>query len=305
MKKVLIIFLVVLLSVSVFGGCSSKQETSSEEAKGKIVVGGKDFTEQFILSKITSIYLKEKGYQVEEANSMGSSVVRSALENGQIDLYWEYTGTALVIYQKQPVETDPVKTFEKVKTNDAKNGLVWLDMADFNNTYTLMMKEEEAKEKGINSISDLAIYVNDNPDELKFATNAEFYAREDGIKGLEKEYGFEFPANVVKMDSGLTYTSLKEGQVNVAMGFATDGRIAGFHFINLDDDKFFFPAYNAAPVVREEVLDKYPELKELLSDVAKRLDTKSMMNLNYLVDVEHKDVSEISRNWLQEQDLID
>jgi osmoprotectant transport system substrate-binding protein len=317
MKKIAGLCLSLLLAASALAGCGSKPQAaapagSSQAAqpssggdKGKVVIGGKDFTEQFILSKITSIYLKEKGYNVEEANNMGSSVVRSTLENGQVGLYWEYTGTGLVVFQKKPVETDPAKAFEEVKANDEKNNLEWLDMANFNNTFTLLMKKDEADKKGIKSVSDLANYVKAHPDELKLATDAEFYARKDGIKGLQKKYGFEFPAkNVVKMDSGLTYKALKEGQVDVGMGFATDGRIAGFNLVSLADDKQFFPAYNAAPVVRKDVLDKNPGLKDQLKVISSKLDTKTMMHLNYLVDVEHKDVSEVSRNWLKDQGLV-
>ncbi|NSL53177.1 glycine betaine ABC transporter substrate-binding protein [Calidifontibacillus erzurumensis] len=311
MKKLMIV-LIGLMLISSLVACNSSSTNvqtdsskGSEEVKGKVVVGGKDFTEQQILSKIASIYLKENGYEVEEASNMGSTVVRSALENGQIDMYWEYTGTALVVFQKQQVETDPEAAYEKVKETDKANGLAWLNKANFNNTYAILMKQEKAEELGIHSISDLAKYMNEKPDELKFASNAEFYAREDGIKGLEKHYGFKFPAkNVVKMDSGLLYNALKDGQVDVSVGFATDGRIKGFNLVALEDDQLFFPAYNAAPVVRQEIIDKYPEVAELLNTIAGKLDTETMMELNYSVDVEHKEVSTVAREWLQQQGLV-
>ncbi|MBO8162612.1 MAG: glycine betaine ABC transporter substrate-binding protein [Brevibacillus sp.] len=281
------------------------QAQQGEAAKGPITVGGKDFTEQHLLTKLTAIYLKEKGYDVSEASNMGSTVVRSALENGQIDLYWEYTGTALVVYQKQPVETDPDKAYEKVKEKDKENKLVWLNKANFNNTYAILMRQDKANELGIKTISDLAKYVNENQYALKFASNAEFYAREDGIKGLERKYDFSFPAkNVTKMDSGLLYNALKEKQVDVSVGFATDGRIKGFDLVALEDDQQFFPAYNGAPVIRQEVLDKHPELADLLNELADRLDTETMMKLNYSVDVEHKDESEVAREWLASEKLI-
>lgn len=314
MKK-LAIALFALILLTVLAACGSNDtstpsgedsESSSSEARGKVTVGGKAFTEQQILSKITSIYLTENGFDVEEASNMGSTVVRSALENGQIDLYWEYTGTGLVIYQKQEVETDPDKAYEKVKENDKENGIAWLNKADFNNTYAIMMKQETAEELGITTISDLAEYVNNDPKKLTFASNAEFYARDDGIKGLQNHYGFEFPSqNVVKMDSGLLYNALKDGQVDVSVGFATDGRIKGFNLVILEDDKQFFPAYNGAPVVRQEVIDQYPDIADLLNNLADRLENETMMTLNYAVDVEHEDITEVSRNWLKEQGLID
>jgi osmoprotectant transport system substrate-binding protein len=324
MKKLLVIMFVFMLSLSVLAACGSQdsagdnksQDTTNEnkdenkadikaEKKGKVVIGGKDFTEQHILSKITAIYLKEKGYDVEEVGSMGSAVVRTALENKQIDVYWEYTGTALVVYQKQEVETDPDVAYDKVKEKDKENNLVWLNKADFNNTYAILMKEEKASELGLKTISDLAKYVNENPQNLKFASNAEFYAREDGIKGMEKHYGFEFPtSNVVRMDSGLLYNALKDGQVDVSVGFATDGRIPGFNLVVLDDDQFFFPAYNAAPVIRKAVLDENEELANVLNDIANLLDSQTMMNLNFSVDVEHKDIAQVAREWLVSQQLI-
>ena len=312
MKKYMTLIIISLLTMFSLVACGSSTtgnesegSVSSENNKGKITVGGKDFTEQQILSKITSIYLKENGYEIEEASNMGSTVVRSALENGQIDVYWEYTGTGLVVYLKQEVETDPNAAYKKVKELDKENGLTWLNKAAFNNTYAMLMKQEKADELGIETLSDLANYVVNNPNELKFASNAEFYAREDGIKGLQKHYGFEFPAkNVVKMDSGLLYNALKDGQVDVSVGFATDGRIKGFNLVSLEDDKFFFPAYNAAPVVTQDVIEKNSEVSDLLNDISEKLDTETMMSLNYRVDVEYEGVSAVARDWLKSQGLI-
>lgn len=293
------------ITLTACNSSSANSEGKGGDSKGKVTVGGKDFTEQQILSKITSIYLKENGFDVEEASNMGSAVVRSALENGQIDIYWEYTGTGLVVYQKQEVETDLDKAYEKVKENDKENGITWLNKANFNNTYAILMKKDTAEKMGVKTISDLAKMVNEDPGKLKFASNAEFYAREDGVKGLQKLYGFKFPSkNVVKMDSGLLYNALKDGQVDVSVGFATDGRIKGFDLVILEDDQQFFPAYNGVPVVRQEVAEKSPEISELMNELAGLLDNETMMSLNYSVDVEHKDVTEVSRNWLEEQGLV-
>lgn len=304
-----VFLLIAILMLTACGTSNSKtstdeNRTSDNQSKGKITVGGKDFTEQHILTKITSIYLKEKGYDVKEATNMGSTVVRQALENGQIDLYWEYTGTALVIYNHQPVETDPDAAYEKVKEIDQKKGLVWLNKAELNNTYAIMMLEKKANELGIKTISDLADYVN-NHKEIKFASNAEFYARQDGLRGLEKKYEFKFqPKNVIKMETGLLPNALKEGQVDASIGTSTDGRIKEFNLIILEDDKHYFPAYNAAPVVREESLEKNEELADQLNELSSRLNSETLIQLNYLVDVEHKDVAEVAREWLTSQNLI-
>lgn len=294
-----------MILATTLAACGSDSATGSGGSKGKITVGGKDFTEQHILTKMTSIYLKEKGYEVDEASSMGSTVARTALENGQIDLYWEYTGTALLVYLKQALESDPEKAYEKVKELDTKNGLTWLNKSGFNNTYAILMREDRAKELGIKSLEDLAKYLNEDSSKLKLATNAEFFAREDGLKGLEEKYGFTLaPKNVVKMDTGLVYNALSEEQVDVSMGLATDGRIKGFNLVELEDNKQFFPPYNGVPVIRQEVLKEHPEVGELLNKIADNLNGDTMKDLNYRVDVKHEDVNKVAREWLTKEGFI-
>ncbi|PTX64401.1 osmoprotectant transport system substrate-binding protein [Melghirimyces profundicolus] len=297
-------FALMIVSLMMMGtACGSSMGDGAQS--GEITVGGKDFTEQHLLTKITSIYLKEKGYKVKEAGSMGSSVARSALENGQIDMYWEYTGTALMVFLKEPAETDPAAAFKKVKKLDAENDLVWLEQAELNNTYTILMRQDQAEKLNIRSLSDLAAYVKKNPKALRFATNAEFYSRQDGMKGLEKKYGFQFPTNrVKKMDSGILYNALKEKQVDVSVGFATDGRIKGFNLVSLEDDQKFFPVYHAAPVIRKDVLSKNKKIEGLLNDLARRLTTENMMELNYKVDVDHQNETKVAREWLVSEKLI-
>jgi osmoprotectant transport system substrate-binding protein len=303
MRKIMVLILMMILATAL-AACGSDSASGSGN-KGKITVGGKDFTEQHILTKMTSILLKEEGYQVDEASSMGSTVARSALENGQLDLYWEYTGTALLVYLKQPLETDPNKAYEKVKDLDKKNGLIWLNKSNFNNTYAILMRKERAKELGIKSIGDLANYINKDSSKLKFATNAEFSAREDGLKGLEQKYAFSLPPkNIVKMDTGLVYNALNEKQVDVSMGLATDGRIKGFDLTELTDSKQFFPPYNGAPVIREKVLKEHPEVGKLLNKMADLLNGDTMKELNYRVDVKHEDVTKVAREWLAKEEMI-
>jgi osmoprotectant transport system substrate-binding protein len=227
-------------------------------AEEEITIGGKNFTEQYILPELAKILLEKNGFDVDLKTGVGSTVVRQSLENDQIDFYYEYTGTAYTVYYKQSdrdVMTDEDRCYEWVKEADAKEGLVWLDRVEFNNTYTLMMREKQAQKLGIASISDLSRYLKDHPGELVIGVNAEFWERPDGFKPLMKLYGFQVPYDKVKkMDSGLVYMALKEKQVDVSMGFATDGRIAAFGFVNLVDDKSYFPIYNPAPVVRAQVL---------------------------------------------------
>jgi osmoprotectant transport system substrate-binding protein len=304
MKK-LLLFICTMILVLSLGACGSNSTSGSAGEKGKITVGGKDFTEQHLMTKMTSLYLKENGYDVDEASSMGSTVVRSALENGQVDLYWDYVGTALIVYQKQDVITDPDKAYEKVKEIDKKNGIIWLNKSEVNNSYAVLMRKDKADKLGIKSLADLANYVNENPKVLKFASNAEFFSRDDGLVGLEKKYGFSFPKkNIVKMDNGLVLNALKEDQVQASMGTATDGRIKGFDLVVLKDNKQFFPPYQSAPIVRKEVLEKYPELEDLLNKMAAKLTNEKMTELNYRVDVKHEDVNKVASEWLKENGFI-
>jgi osmoprotectant transport system substrate-binding protein len=269
-----------------------------------IVVGGKNFTEQQLLANMTAQLLKAKGFEVDERSGMGSAAVRSAMENGQIDVYWEYTGTSLITYNKVSDRMSPEETYAKVKELDAEKGIVWLDPSAANNTYALAMRKADAEARGIKSLSDLAAKVNGG-EALTFASNAEFYARPDGLKPLEAAYGFEFGrANIKRMDTGLVYQALKEEQVDVGLVFATDGRIPAFNFLVLQDDKNYFPAYALTPTVRKEVLDKHPQLAEPLNALSAKLDDATMATLNAAVDVEKQSVEQVAEEFLKAQGLV-
>ncbi len=273
-------------------------------AADTIVVGGKNFTEQQLMAEITAQLLEAKGFDVDRRAGMGSAVLRQAQEQGQVDVYWEYTGTSLINYNKIEERMSPQETYDKVKELDAKVGLVWLEPSAANNTYALAMNEKEAEELGIASLSDLAKAINEGK-KLTLASNAEWYARADGLKPMQEAYGFEFGrANVKRMDSGLTYQALKEDQVDVALVFATDGRIPAFNFRVLQDDRSYFPAYALTPVVRKDTLDKHPELTDLLNALSAKLDDQTMAKLNASVDVERKTIEDAAKGFLEEQGLI-
>ena len=276
----------------------------STSAAQNIVVGGKNFTEQQIMSQMTAQLLQAKGFKVDVKAGMGSAVVRQAQESGQIDVYWEYTGTSLITYNKINDRMSAADTYAKVKELDAAKGLVWLNPSKANNTYALAMNQDDAKKQGIVTISDLAAKVKGGA-KLTFASNAEFYARPDGLKPLEQAYGFEFPRdNVKRMDTGLVYQALKEKQVDVGLVFATDGRIPAFNFVVLKDDKGFFPNYALTPVVRKQVLDANPKLAEYLNALSAKLDDATMARLNASVDVDKKTVEDVARTFLKEQGLV-
>lgn len=269
-----------------------------------VVVGGKNFTEQQIMAAMTAQLLQAKGFKPEVKAGMGSAVLRQAQESGQIDVYWEYTGTSLITYNKINERLSAADTYAKVKELDAAKGLVWLNPSKANNTYSLAMNKDDAARQGIATISDLAAKVKGGA-KLTFASNAEFYGRPDGLKPLEATYGFEFAReNVKRMDTGLIYQALKEKQVDVGLVFATDGRIPAFNFVVLKDDKGFFPAYALTPVVRKAYLDANPKIAEPLNALSAKLDDATMARLNASVDVDKKTVEEVAGGFLKEQKLI-
>ncbi|MFG6137729.1 glycine betaine ABC transporter substrate-binding protein [Halomonas sp. B23F22_10] len=269
-----------------------------------ITVGGKNFTEQLILADMTVQYLDARGYEVEERSGMGTTVLRQAQENGQVDLYWEYTGTSLISYNKVTESLSPEEAYQRVKALDAEKDLVWLAPSEANNTYALAMREDQARELEIASISDLAEAINAGH-ELVLASNATFYSRDDGLRPMQETYGFEFGRrNVKRMDQGLTLPSLDQEEVDVAMTTATNGRIPALDLTVLEDDRRFFPDYALTPVVREKTLTANPDLAEQMNALSALLDDQTMARLNARVDVERETVEDVAEAFLEQHDLL-
>lgn len=268
-----------------------------------LTVGGKNFTEQQLMAEITTQLLTSKGIQAEKKAGLGSAVLRQAQENGQIDVYWEYTGTSLITYNKVTDKLSADDTYKRVKELDSAKGLVWLNPSKANNTYSLVMRRADSESKNIRTLSDLAKAVKGGAN-LSFASNAEFAARPDGLKPLQEAYGFEFVRdNVRRMDSGLTYQALKEKQVDTALAFATDGRIPAFDFVVLKDDKSFFPAYAMTPVIRKQAMDANPKIAPLLNALSAKLDDSTMAKLNASVDVDKKSIEAVASQFLKDAGL--
>ena len=270
-----------------------------------IVVGGKAFTEQQIMTAMTVALLKAKGFTPDRKAGMGSAAVRQAMENGQIDVYWEYTGTALAVFNKINDKFDSADAaYKKIKEVDAAKNLVWLNMSPVNNTYAFAMNADDAKKRGIVTMTDYAKAVKADP-KLTFASNAEFYSRPDGLPGWQQTYGFEINRdNVKRMDTGLVYQALKDRQVDSGVVFATDGRIPAFNFVVIKDDKNYAAPYNLTPVVRKEIADKNPKLVEALNAVAAKLNNETMAKLNASVDVDKKTPEEVAEAFLKQNGLI-
>lgn len=268
-----------------------------------IVVGGKNYTEQLLLAEVTAQLLKKKGFEVDKRDGIGSQVLRDAQISGQVDVYWEYTGTSLVTYNKISERLSAKDTYERVKELDAKLGLTWLQPSAANNTYALAVRADDPKTASIKTLSDLAAAFNAKKP-LSIAINAEFSGRPDGLPGLQTTYGFKAGrANLKSMDSGLTYQALRDAQVDAALVFATDGRIQAFKFRVLADDKEFFPNYAAVPVVRAETLKANPALEATLNALSGKLSDQVLQGLNAKVDVDKTAIEEVARQFLAENGL--
>jgi osmoprotectant transport system substrate-binding protein len=269
-----------------------------------VTVGGKGYTEQQIMAEMTAQYLRAKGFTVDKRAGLGTAALRQAQESGQIDLYWEYTGTSLITFNKIADKMTAEASYEKVKELDAAKGLVWLKPSKINSTYAIAMRADSAKEKGIDSLSDLAAKVRGGTP-LKFGSNTEFYARPDGLRPLEQTYGFEFQReNIVRMDSGLVPQAIRDKQVDVGNILALDGRVISFNFVLLKDDKAYFPIYNSTPVVRKETLDRNPRLAELLNALSAKLDDDVIRRLNAAVDVDKRSLEEVVKEYLKSESLV-
>jgi osmoprotectant transport system substrate-binding protein len=269
-----------------------------------IVVGGKGYTEQQIMAEMTAQYLRGKGFTVDKRSGLGTAALRQAQEGGQIDVYWEYTGTSLITFNKITEKMSADDTYRKVKELDAAKGLVWLAPSKINSTYAIAMRAADAKARSIATISDLAGVVKSGKP-IKFGSNSEFYARPDGLRPMEQTYGFEFGReNVVRMDTGLVPQALRDSQVDVGLILALDGRVKSFDFVLLKDDRAYFPIYNSTPVIRKEILDRNPKLAELLNALSAKLDDDVMRALNGAVDIDRKSVEEVATAFLKQQGLV-
>ncbi|WP_227764456.1 glycine betaine ABC transporter substrate-binding protein [Zhaonella formicivorans] len=307
MNKFWVKIIVLLLSITLLAGCASSGTKTGDTAgdksavKPKVIVGAKNFTEQLILGNMVGLLLQDAGYPVElKLRLGGTGLVHESLVNGDINVYVEYTGTGLTALLKEAPMTDPQAVYDKVKAAyKEKWNLEWLEPWGFNNTYTITMRRADAEKLGIEKISDLK----EKATNMVIGATQEFIPRADGLEGLQQKYGFRFK-EAKGMDSGLMYQALKEGKVDAISGFATDGRIPAFDFVNLVDDLAYFPPYFAAPVVRGDLLEKDPGIADTLNKLAGKLDDNTMAKLNYQVDGDKKDPAEVAKQFLKEQGFI-
>jgi len=264
----------------------------------RIVVGSKNFSESDLLGEIVAQQIERRtGLPVERRFHLGGTFVcHHAITSGQIDLYVEYTGTAYTAVLKFPPAHDADSVRRAVTAKYARRfGLTWGKPFGFNNTFAITVRRRDATRYGLTRIADLARVAS----RWKAGFGYEFLERADGFRGLADAYGLRFSAPPTAMDLGLTYRALAEGKVDVIAGNSTDGQIEALDLVVLEDDRHYFPPYEAAPVIRQAVLDAHPEVGTALALLAGRITDAEMRRLNALADVEHKDIAGIARDWLQ------
>lgn len=270
---------------------------TSEDA---IKVGSKDFTESLIVSEIYALALEDNGYEVERVQSIASSVIPQSLISGEVDLYPEYTGTALLSIFDLPMETDPDTVAEMIREEYEEIGATTLNYAPANNAQGIAIRTEVAEELGIRTISDFQA----NADQLRFASQGEFDMREDGIVGLAEVYGeFNFLDSTV-YDNSLKYQVLRSDEADATPAYTTDGQLVNEdEFLVLEDDLNFWPPYNLVPVIRQDTLEANPEMEELINRINENLTTEKVIELNAAVDIDGREYEEVAQEYYESLNL--
>ncbi len=267
-----------------------------------IRIGSKDFTEQFILGEMYALILEDAGLPVKRMLNMGSTdIVQMSLLSNDVDLYPEYTGTGLLNVLRLPISDDPSQVYELVRAGYAEQfNLIWLDPAPMNNTQALAMTRKRAQELGIVTISDMVA----KADQLVMIGPPEFQERADGLPGLRAVYG-DFALREFKpVAPDERYQTLAAGAGDITVAFGTDGEIAVFDLVLLEDDKQLFPPYQVAPVIRADVLKAHPQIAPALNRLAPLLDNATMQRLNNEVSGNKRNPAAVAREFLEAQGLI-
>ena len=268
----------------------------------RIAVGSKDFSEQVILGEILAQAIEAKsGLGVERRFDLGGNLAHEALVAGEIDVYPEYTGTALLaILRSQPLK-DPREVYRRVTVEYAERfDLIWTEPLGFNNTFAVLVRGDDARKLKLKTISDAARV----SAQWRAGFGQDFMSRADGYRGFARTYGFHFE-EIREMDLSLTYRALAEKQVDLIAGNSTDGLISRYGLVQLEDDRNYFPPYDAVPVVRRATLEKYPELRAILKQLGGILTVGEMRRLNYAVDGEKRQPKEVARSFLLEKRILD
>lgn len=313
-RKTVALFIALLTLVLAVAGCSGGKTDEAATSGGKtdkavtsdgktdevIRICHKNYTEQRFTGQLLSVYIEENtDYKTEVTELAGTMLCYNALKNKQSDLYAEFTGSAYGAILGQTEILSVEETYDYVKTQcEERDGITWLKPLGWNNTYVLSVTKETAEELGVKTISDLIPHAKD----MIIGGDNEFVARTDGLPGLKEAYGIEF-AKEMPMDQGLTYAALRDGELDVNSSFSTDGRIAKYDLVNLEDDKSFFPPYYVTPILRMDYAEKHPELVELLNKLGDQFTEEELQQINLSID-EGANAREVAVKVLKDKGLI-
>jgi osmoprotectant transport system substrate-binding protein len=290
---------VVVVAVALAAGLAAT--AGAEGTKFTLRIGSKNFTEQFILAEMYAQALEARGYRVERFINLGGTLIaHQAITSGRIDMYPEYTGTALAAIVKGPVVSDPEAVYRQVKEHyERQLGLTVLRYSRMNNGYVLVVLPETAQRYRLKTMSDLARVAG----QLVLGAGPEWADREDGVPGLRRHYGMEFK-EFRPMLTALKYQALLQRQVDVINGFTTDGQIAAMGLIRLVDDRRFWPPYRVAPVIRKEIAVNSPGVVAVLNAVTALLTDERQAELNWRVDGRKEEPRDVARDFLRQHGLV-
>ena len=298
MKKFLVLCLAAFGLVLAIASCNP----DSDSGGGDIVIGSKNFTEQNILGEMLAQQIENTtGLRVERRLHLGTTFIcHQALTAGKIDAYVEYTGTAFTTILNQKPISDPQVVYQQLKTGYAQQfGLEVAQPLGFENTYAMIIRGEDAKALDLQTLSQAAQYT----PQWQAGMGYEFVERQDGFPGLVKTYNLEFAKPPRVMDLGLMYRALLQKQVDVVAGNSTDGQIARLGLVILEDDQRYFPPYEAAPIIRQATLKKYPQLRQAIAQLSGLITADEMRQMNYQVEGELRDINQVVQEFLQAKGL--
>jgi osmoprotectant transport system substrate-binding protein len=291
----LLLCVFALLVALAAGGCGKRGEES-------IVVGSKNFTEQIVLAELFAQQIEaHSALRVERRLNLGGTFIcHDALVSGKIDLYPEYTGTALTAVLNDPPQKDPSEVFRRVQEEyRARFNVEVLPPLGFNNTFAMVVRGDDAEKLHLRTISDVAPYA----PKWRAGFGYEFMERPDGYRGWMSAYGLQFAGAPKILDLGLLYRALADKQVDLVAGNSTDGVIASLHMVALEDDRHYFPPYEAVPLVRRATFEKHPEIRDAIGALAKKVSEDEMRLMNYAVDGEHRDPADVVRAFRKAKGL--
>ncbi|MCC5617252.1 ABC transporter substrate-binding protein [Nostoc sp. CHAB 5836] len=299
MKRFLAFCILTFAVLLLIAGCTPNINSSSG---GNIIVASKDFTEQDILGELLAQQIEATtNLKVDRRPRLGGSFVcHSAITSGKIDAYIEYTGTAFTGILRQKAVNDPKEVYQRLKQAYAQQfNLEVMPSLGFENTFAMTIRGEDAKRNNIQTLSQATQYT----PQWRGGFGYEFLEREDGFPGLAKTYDLRFAKSPQIMDLGLIYRALIQKQVDMVAGNSTDGQISRLGLVVLKDDKQYFPPYETVPIVRQEILQKYPELKTAIASLAGKISADEMRQLNYLVEGELRDIKDVVQEFRKSKGL--